>query len=61
MMGQYRKMFFQYGTTFAVVGLVLDAIKGNVDPYWWVDVIGAYAAAAIVALAWNWYSKRSIG
>jgi len=51
-------MFLLYGTIFAVVGLVLDAVRGNADYYWWVDVIGTYAAAALVALATHRLSKR---
>lgn len=63
MMGYHKKMFLLYGTIFAVVGLILDviyAIRGDVDYYWWIDVIGAYAAAAIVAGASNCLSKRRV-
>lgn len=58
-MGPYMKMFLLYGTIFTVVGLALDAIKGNADYYWWVDVIVSYAAAGIVTLAWYRHSKRN--
>ena len=58
-MGPYMKMFLLYGTIFAVVGLVLDAIKDNADYYWWVDVIGDYAVGALAAFLWYRHSKRN--
>ena len=59
-MGPHKKVFLLHGSIFAVVGLVLDAVRGKADHYWWVDVIGTYAAAALVALATHRLSKRRV-
>ena len=58
-MGQHKKLFLLYGTFFAVSGLALDAIRGRDTSYWWIDVLGAYAAAANVAVVSQWFSNRA--
>ena len=40
-------------------GLGLDAIRGNIDYYWWVDVIGDYAVGTLAAFLWYRHSKRN--